>query len=67
MFGYDGQLPDLNAATEYTGRLCTNNTRQFSVTSLLRLGQKRRSSGESNEGEEMRSRKKWRMKETHIY
>ncbi|XP_063912196.1 paired mesoderm homeobox protein 2-like [Zophobas morio] len=50
MFGYDEQLTNLAAASDYSGRLSTNNTRQFSVTSLLRLGQKRRSSDESNEG-----------------
>ncbi|XP_044258403.1 retinal homeobox protein Rx1-like [Tribolium madens] len=50
MFAYEGQITDLAAATEYSGRLSSNNSRQFSVTSLLRLGQKRRNSDESNEG-----------------
>ncbi|RZC32751.1 paired mesoderm homeobox protein 2 [Asbolus verrucosus] len=49
MFGYDGHITDLAAATDYNGRFSTNNSRQFSVTSLLRLGHKRRNSDESND------------------
>jgi hypothetical protein len=50
MFGYDGHVTELAAANDYNARLNTNNSRQFSVTSLLRLGHKRRNSDESNEG-----------------
>jgi hypothetical protein len=50
MFGYDGHVTELAAANDYNARLNTNNLRQFSVTSLLRLGHKRRNSDESNEG-----------------
>lgn len=43
MFGFDGHLTDFGGATtEYNGRQhCSNNSRHFSVSSLLKLEQKR--------------------------
>ncbi|XP_057658932.1 paired mesoderm homeobox protein 2-like [Diorhabda carinulata] len=46
MFTFDGRLSEFNGEQDYNGRIhCSSNSRQFSVTSLLRLGDKRRASG----------------------
>ncbi|CAG9861474.1 unnamed protein product [Phyllotreta striolata] len=46
MYTFDGHVSEFGGDQEYNGRThCSTNTRQFSVTSLLRLGHKRRHSG----------------------
>ncbi|XP_074034003.1 retinal homeobox protein Rx3 [Leptinotarsa decemlineata] len=46
MYTFDGHVSEFaNANQDYNGRtLCSNNSRQFSVSSLLRLGHKRQAS-----------------------
>ncbi|KAG5870465.1 hypothetical protein JTB14_022160 [Gonioctena quinquepunctata] len=46
MYTFDGHVSEFgNAIPDYNGRThCSNNSRQFSVSSLLRLGHKRRAS-----------------------
>lgn len=57
MYTFDGHVSEFSSDQNYNGRThCSTNSRQFSVTSLLRLGHKRRHSGsdpdlDSAEGE----------------
>ncbi|CAH1112113.1 unnamed protein product [Psylliodes chrysocephalus] len=46
MYTFDGHVSEFSSDQNYNGRThCSTNSRQFSVTSLLRLGHKRRHSG----------------------
>ncbi|XP_072385710.1 paired mesoderm homeobox protein 2-like [Diabrotica undecimpunctata] len=46
MYTFDGHVTEFSTDQDYNSRShCSTNSRQFSVTSLLRLGHKRRTSG----------------------